>query len=95
LNLYTTELLNVLVVIYFSLRSKKTEGLCQICTSSDAYKVLKLWATNHAACYGNTTVYDQMCEINLLKLFDAIHQLALLQENSVLETGPVSVFRGP
>jgi len=40
-------------------------------------------------------MYDQMYEINLLELFNAICQLALLKENSVSETGPVSVFRGP
>jgi hypothetical protein len=36
-----------------------------------------------------------MCEINLLKFFDDIHQLALLQENSVSETGPVSLSGDP
>jgi len=79
------ELLNVLVVIYVSFRSKKTKGLHQICIGNAAYTVLKLWDTNHAACCRNTTVYNQMCEINLVKVFGAIHRLALLQENRVFQ----------
>jgi len=42
----------------------------------------------------NTTVYNQMCEINLLKIFDAIHRLTLLQENRVYQGLDLTLLSG-
>lgn len=39
-------------------------------------------------------MYDQMCEINLLKVFNNIHQLALLQDSRVFRRLDLSLPSG-